>query len=48
MNTLSTVSTADLTALAAYIDGELEGAAPPIPADAVLRLAAVVLAGATR
>ncbi len=47
MTNRTPVSTTDLTALAAYCDGALEGANPPIPADSILRLAALVLADST-
>ncbi|WP_314431674.1 hypothetical protein [Microbacterium lacticum] len=48
MNNRTPVSEADLSALAAFCDGALEGANPPPPADAILRLAASVLAGAAQ
>ncbi len=47
MNNRTSVSPTDLSALAAYCEGALEGANPPIPADSILRLAALVLTDAT-
>lgn len=46
--TRTSVRDSDLAALAAWCEGALEGANPPPPADAILRLAALILADATR
>ena len=40
MTNRTSVSEADLSALAAYCDGALEGANPPLPTGSILRLAA--------
>lgn len=47
MNNRTSISSNDLSALAAFCEGALEGANPPIPAEPILRLAALVLAEAT-